>query len=156
MTGHLLDVSTLVALWWPTHESHDRVLHWFGRNANAGWATCPFTESAAVRILSNPAFSRDAFTVAEAIAAVHANLKHPAHQFWPDDISFIEATAPFRERMIGHQHVTDAYLLGLALHRKGKLVTIDRALPALLLDDHSIKSSIVVIEMQHQGIRCAA
>jgi hypothetical protein len=28
--------------------------------------------------------------------------------------------------------VTDAYLLGLAMHKKGKLVTMDRAILALL------------------------
>ncbi|HEY6348758.1 MAG TPA: TA system VapC family ribonuclease toxin [Candidatus Angelobacter sp.] len=145
MTSYLLDVSTLVALWWPTHESHDKVLHWFGRNAKAGWATCPFTESAAVRILSNPAFSPDALTVKETIAIVDANLNHPTHQFWPDDIRFMEAIAPFRERIVGHKQVTDAYLLGLAMHRKGKLVTIDRALPALLMGDKPADSYVVVI-----------
>jgi hypothetical protein len=34
--------------------------------------------------------------------------------------------------LAGHQQVTDAYLLGLAMHKKGKLATTDRAILALL------------------------
>jgi hypothetical protein len=29
-----------------------------------------------------------------------------------------------------HAHITDAYLLGLAVHKKGKLATLDRRIPA--------------------------
>lgn len=140
-----MDVNTLVALWWPTHQAHDQVLHWFARNAKAGWATCPFTESATIRLFSNPAFSPDALTVEEAIAAVSTNLKHAAHQFWPDDLSFIEAVAPFRGQIVGHQQVTDAYLLGLAIRRRGKFVTLDQAIGALLPAGAPERSTIVVI-----------
>lgn len=144
MTAHLLDVNVLVALLWPAHEFHDRAQNWFVRNSKTAWATCPFTQAAVVRILSNPMFSPDALTVEEAIALVSSNIENPNHRFWPDDISFTEATMPFRKRIIGHKQITDAYLLGLAMHRKGKLVTMDRAIPALL-DDSSTSPSIVVI-----------
>lgn len=144
MTVHLLDVNVLVALLWPAHEFHDRAQNWFVRNSKSAWATCPFTQAAVIRILSNPMFSPDALTVEGAIAVVSSNIEHPTHRFWPDDISFTEATIAFRKRILGHKQVTDAYLLGLAIHRKGKLVTMDRAVPALL-DDSSRSSSIVVI-----------
>jgi hypothetical protein len=39
---------------------------------------------------------------------------------------------PLTPRLAGHQQVTDAYLLGLAVHKKGKLATMDRAILALL------------------------
>jgi toxin-antitoxin system PIN domain toxin len=142
---HLLDVGVLVALFWPTHESHAKAQHWFGRNAKSGWATCPFTQAAVVRILSNPASSPDALTIEEAIKILLANLEHPAHQFWTDDLSFIEAAKAFRTRLVGHQQVTGAYLLGLAMHRKGKLVTMDRAILAMLPQKNGAGSSIVVI-----------
>jgi len=32
---------------------------------------------------------------------------------------------------VGHQQVTDAYLLGLAMHKKGKLATLDRSMVEL-------------------------
>jgi hypothetical protein len=40
--------------------------------------------------------------------------------------------------------VTDAYLLGLARHKKGKLGTMDRA-AAELLPDKSMEGSLIVV-----------
>jgi hypothetical protein len=37
-------------------------------------------------------------------------------------------TAPFASRIFGHQQVTDAYLLGLAVKENGVLVTFDRGI----------------------------
>ena len=118
---HLLDVNVLVALMWPAHEGHDRALTWFTKYSKTGWATCPFTEAGCVRILSNPSFSSDAVTPQEALKLLDANLKHPSHVFWPDDVSFAEAVQPVQKQIVGHRQVSDAYLLGLALHRKGRL-----------------------------------
>ena len=132
MTASLLDVSLLIALLWPAHESHGRAQQWFGQNAHHGWATCPFTQAAFVRITSNPAFSPDAVTPAEAASLLASNLKHAHHLFWPDEITLAQAIQPFSNRLAGHQQVTDAYLLGLAMHRKGKLATLDHAIAALL------------------------
>ncbi len=132
MTVSLLDVNLLIALLWPAHESHDRAQGWFAHNAHHGWATCPFTQAAFVRIASNPAFSPDAVSPAEAAGLLASNLKHPHHLFWPDEIPFTQAIELFASRLAGHQQVTDGYLLGLAMHRKGKLATMDRAVAALL------------------------
>jgi predicted nucleic acid-binding protein len=85
-----------------------------------------------VRIASNPAFSPDAVSPAEAASLLASNLKHAHHLFWPDEITFAQAIQPFSNRLAGHQQVTDAYLLGLAMHRKGKLATMDQAVEALL------------------------
>jgi len=35
------------------------------------------------------------------------------------------------EKLFGHQQVTDAYLLGLAIRKKGKLATLDRGILTL-------------------------
>jgi len=131
MSVHLLDANVLVALLWPAHEHHTRVQDWFSRNQKSGWATCPLTQAAVVRILSNPAFSRDALSVQQALSLLEANIKHPAHHFWRDDISIIAALSPFKKRLTGHQQLTDAYLLGLAQYHKGKFATMDRAVMAL-------------------------
>ena len=144
MTAVLLDVNVLIALLWPAHEGHQRAQSWFGQNAAAGWATCPFTQAAFVRIVSNPAFSRDAVTPKEAVNLLAANVRHKSHQFWGDEIDFVTAVWPSVGRLRGHQQVTDAYLLGLARHKKGKLGTMDRA-AAELLPDKSMEGSLIIV-----------
>ena len=98
-----------------------------------------------MRILSNPAFSPNALTPADALALLQANLRHPAHCFWEDDVSFIEAVGPFSERLVGHQQVSDAYLLGLAIHREGRLATLDRGILTLLQDKSRDRDRVVII-----------
>jgi len=132
VTAFLFDVNLLIALMWPAHEDHDRAQHWFANNARQGWATCPFTQAAFVRIVANPAFSPDAVSPVEAAGLLASNLKHQNHQFWADEITLAQAVQPFANRLTGHQQVTDAYLLGLAIHKKGKLATMDRSVAALL------------------------
>lgn len=145
MTAFLLDVNVLIALMWPAHEGHTQAQEWFGRKSRDGWATCPFTQAAFVRIISNPAFSSDAVTPQEALKLLAANLNHPSHHFWPDEIGLVAATQAFARRLVGHQQVTDAYLLGLALHKKGKLATMDRSVLALLPEKNSADAIIEAI-----------
>ena len=54
------------------------------------------------------------------------------HSFWPDQLPLAEAIAFAGLRLVGHQQVTDAYLLGLALSRGGVLATLDQGIAALL------------------------
>jgi len=145
MTAFLLDVNVLVALAWPGHEAHERVQVWFARNAETGWATCPFTESAFVRILSNPAFSPRAVSPQDALRGLNISLKHPAHRFWAADLGFGDAVRRFEGRLVGHKQVTDAYLLGLALHKRGKLATLDESLATLLDSKSGERDRVVVI-----------
>jgi toxin-antitoxin system PIN domain toxin len=145
MTAFLLDVNVLIALAWPGHDAHERVQAWFARNADMGWATCPFTESAFVRILSNPAFSPRAVSPQDALRGLTISLKHPAHRFWAADLGFGEAVWRFQGRLVGHRQVTDAYLLGLALHKRGKLATLDESVVALLEPKSAERDRVVVI-----------
>jgi uncharacterized protein len=141
----LLDVNVLIALIWRGHPHHQRVQNWFGRNAGRGWATCPFTQAALVRIVSNPAFSARAVSPLEALSALTTTLKHPAHRFWSDDIPLVDAVRDLQDGLIGHQQVTDAYLLGLALHKKGKLATLDRGILDLLPSGSPQRESVELI-----------
>jgi uncharacterized protein len=75
---------------------------------------------------------------------LQANLGHPAHRFWSDEVSFAHALEPFAQRLAGHQQVTDAYLLGLAIHKKGKLATMDRAV-RVLLPDKSLEGDFLIM-----------
>lgn len=126
MSGFLLDANVMIALAWPSHTAHDRAQRWFGKNAHHGWATCPLTELAFVRVISNPAFSPHALTPREALGLLSVNLKHPSHRFWSDAIPLLDATKDVQQKLVGHQQLTDAYLLGLALHHKARLATLDK------------------------------
>ncbi len=125
MKAFLLDANVLIALAWPEHVAHDRVGRWFARNSRAGWATSPFTEAAFVRILSNPAFSPNALTPSNALIVLKRNVELPKHQFWADSISLPEAMSRLSCRLTGHQQVTDAYLIALAIHNRGRVATLD-------------------------------
>ncbi len=132
MKAALLDANILVALLWPEHESHEKVQNWFKQHASEGWATCPFTEAAFVRIVSNPAFSASATTPQEARKVLEEAVGHPEHKFWPADIDYNKAVSLFADRIIGRRQVPDAYLVGLAIHHRGSLATLDRGVSQLL------------------------
>lgn len=121
----LLDANVLIALLWPAHEQHEAAHRWFGAMKARRWASCPLTELAFARIVSNPAFSTDALSPAAALSLLEENLKHPHHIFWPDDLpvrlSVFDKIGPVE----GHKQLTDGYLLGLALAHNGMLATFD-------------------------------
>lgn len=128
MPGYLLDANLLIALAWPEHAAHERASQWFARHARGGWATCPMTQAALVRVLSNPAFSERALTPSGALQVLSRNVAVPEHKFWSDSISVPEAMERMPTALTGHQQVADAYLVALAVHNKGKLATFDRGI----------------------------
>ena len=143
----LLDVSVLIALIWSSHAAHDLVKNWLAKYATAGWASCAITQAGFVRIISSPAFSPMFLKVTDAVALLELNLGHPGHTFWAMDVSFPETVRDFQQRLLGHQQVTDAYLLGLALHRGGRLVTLDKSLPFLLEEANRNRDKITVLSL---------
>jgi uncharacterized protein len=126
----LLDLNVLVSLFWPTHEHHAVAHDWFHRRRAHGWATCPLTQLGFVRLVSNPAFSRDALSVHDACSLLLKNLEHSNHLFWNADRD-IAILTPMAASLRGHQQVTDAYLLALAHHHGGRVATFDRGLAEL-------------------------
>lgn len=145
MKGYLLDTNLLIALLWPSHESHALAVRWFAPHRARGWATCPLTQAGFVRIVSNPAFSRDAVQPRDAVTVLAANTAAADHEFWPDDLPVAEATAFAGVRLLGHQQVTDAYLLGLAIRRGGVLATLDQRVSALTAPDSPQRESLQVV-----------
>lgn len=130
MSQHLLDVNVLVAMSWPRHTAHAVVQKWIARHADEGWASCPLTQAGFARVISNPAFSRDALSPKQAAMLLEKNLEHPAHHFWHDDLNLGEALAKVGV-IVGHNQITDAYLLALAVTKKGTLVTLDKSIAKL-------------------------
>lgn len=146
MAASLLDVNALVALLWPAHVHHAAAQDWFARRARGGWATTPITQAGFVRIVSNPAFSPDAVPPAAALRLLAANLEHNAHRFWPAALDLAAALARFSERLVGHRQVTDAYLLALALHYRGRLATLDGGIRELCGADDLAREAIELID----------
>lgn len=143
--GFLLDTNLLIALLWPPHERHAVAVRWFASHRAQGWATCPFTQAGFVRIVTNPAFSRDAVLPQEAMRVLQANTAAEDHRFWPDDAPYSEVAAFAGARLIGHQQVTDAYLLGLAVMRGGSLATLDASVAALAIPESPARAALVLV-----------
>jgi uncharacterized protein len=127
----LLDLNILTALLWPAHEHHDAAHRWFDARGGSRWATCALTQLGFVRLVSNPAFSRDALTPSGGLALLAANLTHPRHEFWPDAPPLTTAVAGMETGLQGYRQLTDAYLLSLARHRSAVLATFDRGVRGL-------------------------
>lgn len=131
----LLDVNMLIALAWPLHVHHETAETWFIANGSYGWATCPMTEAAFVRISCNPRILPEAVAPSAAVLMLETLVANEYHEFWPDAIS-VRTAMGHAGHISGHNQITDAYLLGLAMAQHGKLVTLDRALAALLPDKY--------------------
>jgi toxin-antitoxin system PIN domain toxin len=144
--GYLLDVNVLIALAWPHHVSHSQAHRWFEENASAGWATCPLTQTAFVRISSNPGIISSAVTPRAAHGLLSDMIRHPAHQFWADDVSLDAFSPELVASMVGHRQVTDAYLLRLSLARGGRLATFDRGILGLLPAGSTLREAIVLLD----------
>ena len=121
----------LVALAWPNHVHHPRALEWFSGVREAGWATCPTTESGFVRVSSNRRAIPDAKSPVEAIGLLAQMRTLGDHRFWADDTSLVEDDFGLFARVVGYKQVTDAHLLALTIRRSGILATFDRGIVEL-------------------------
>ena len=139
MAVHLLDVNVLVALGWPSHKHHAPAHRWFSSIAAGGWATCPLTQCAFVRISTNPKAVGAALTPAQAVAAIARMTAHQHHIFWADDLPVASTYFP-AAALQGHQQITDAYLLALCASRGGHLATFDAAISAITADPKLVTS----------------
>lgn len=123
----LLDVNVLIALLDAGHAQHGLARDWLQANQAGGWASCPLTQNGCVRILSLPNYPRPN-PVAEVVARLRQATSHLMHAFWPDDVSALDASVLDPTRVHGPKQLADLYLLALAVHHGGRLVTFDRAI----------------------------
>jgi hypothetical protein len=139
----LLDLNILTALFWPAHEHHSAAHTWFSSRSKARWATCPLTQLGFLRLVTNPAFSRDALSPPEAIGLLAQNLAHANHEFWSEGLQVPSAIRGLEPRLHGYRQLTDAYLLALAKQHKGVLATFDRGLRALAAETFELALEVV-------------
>lgn len=122
---HLLDVNTLIARVFESHIHHRAAKAWFS-TPGLQFATCPFTEAGFLRYATAP--DRGGISVADATTILAKLTEHPGHRHVGISKDWHTYTRPFFKRLQGHNQITDAYLLGLALSERLILVTFDRAI----------------------------
>lgn len=131
---HLLDVNVWVALLDEAHVFHPQAVAFIeGRRLQI--ATCPLVENGVIRVLNLPGYSKlgpvGFEVVAKKLAEICAGVDH---LFWPDDVSLRTPGLVDWRRVLGHNQITDAYLLALAVAHDGCLATLD----------HRVSTSTVV------------
>ncbi len=123
----LLDVNVLLALAWPNHQFHRIATRRLERGQER-WATCALTELGFIRLSANPAVVSPAKTPAEAARLLAAMIKDPRH-------AYLDRMAPPTSldfgNIIGHNQITDAYLLALARRQNATFLTFDARLRGL-------------------------
>jgi uncharacterized protein len=131
----LLDANALIALGWPAHEHHSAMQRWFKSHADEGWATTAVTQSAFVRIVSQPAFSGRVIGVNQVAELLLRNTAHGKHRLLPMDFGFEQVLGCCTGGLFGHRQITDAYLLATAARHHAKLLTFDKGIRDLLATD---------------------
>ncbi len=125
---HLLDVNVLVALLDADHIHNRIVEKWFD-TPGLEWALCAFTEAGVLRFFTRP---KTGDLSMEQAAAMLRSLKQQAgYRYQPITADWHTLTEPFSKRIHGHNQVTDASLLGLAVREGLVLTTFDKALEHL-------------------------
>jgi uncharacterized protein len=131
ISRQLADVNVLLALLWPLHVHHAAAQAWFAAQGHRGWATNSITQLGVLRLLTNPAITKDAVHASGALAALTDATQHPGHEFWPLDQPPTTTLPSSTTALTGHSQWTDALLLRHAVERNGKLVTFDGGLSAI-------------------------
>ncbi|MBW1786946.1 MAG: VapC toxin family PIN domain ribonuclease [Deltaproteobacteria bacterium] len=127
MTTYLLDINVLLALADPMHVHHETAHVWFAEKGQSSWASCPLTENGFVRIASHPKYPNRPGDVSAVCSILEEVCKTPGYQFWAEDLSLLDILEP--NAIITHAQITDVYLLGLAVHKDGRLATLDQRIP---------------------------
>ncbi|MDO5626300.1 MAG: PIN domain-containing protein [Pseudomonadota bacterium] len=121
----LLDVNVWLALFDDAHPYSPPAHALLARQPLI--ALCPLTENGTLRIMNSPRYSRlgpvGFERVRQSLRAVCTDLDH---RFWPDDISLRADDVLDFTRISGHNQLTDAYLLALAVKHGGALATFDQ------------------------------
>ena len=123
----LLDINVLLALLDRDHIQHEQGRRWFQQQVYHGWASCAVTQNGFIRILSQPSYPGPVATLqATRLLATATSTVH--HEYWGSEVSILDETIFNHSRIHGPRQLTDVYLLGLAAHHGGRLVTFDRTI----------------------------
>ena len=122
---HLPDVNVWIALLDEGHVFHQQALAFIQRK-KLKIATCPLVENGVIRVLNLPGYSKFGPAGFERVSNKLSQIcSEMNHEFWPDDLSLRTQGVLNWARILGHNQITDAYLLALAVARGGTLITLD-------------------------------
>jgi toxin-antitoxin system PIN domain toxin len=129
LTKYLVDVNVLIALADEEHIHYTTATNWLDAMGDNEWGACAFSHAGFLRIMTNPKLG--GYSVGDATEVLISLSQHPGYRFWPIHDDWMSLTGPFRQRVFGHQQITDVWLLGLAVKEGGVLVTMDTAIKYL-------------------------
>jgi uncharacterized protein len=139
----LLDVNVLIALHDKDHINHSQASHWFQKEAQHGWASCPITQNGFLRIMSQSGYANPLPIAMLSIVLVRST-QSPLHQFWPDSISALDEQLFAISSLSSHRQLTDAYLLALAINNNGRFVTLDQTVASASVKSFSADRLLVI------------
>jgi uncharacterized protein len=121
----LLDINVLVALFDEGHVHH-RLAQALIDRPKLKIATCAFTENGVIRVMNLPSYSVHGPVGFDAVRHQLSRLCQDIdHEFWDCDVSLRSQELIEWSRVMGHDQITDVYLLALAVKHKGSLATLD-------------------------------
>jgi len=135
----LLDVNALLALAWPNHQFHDAVLERLDRRPSPKWATCLLTELGFVRLSSNSAIVNVRQSPAQALEMLQ-RLTADNHHLYCDVLPELATVKTSFKRLLGHQQVTDAYLVAVAAANDATLLTLDQRLVSTVVGGDRVEA----------------
>ena len=138
---YLLDVNVLIAVLDPQHVHHNKAADWFLAKHRDGGATCPLTENGVIRITGHPNYPGGTGSTDIARSMLLALISQPGHQFWQDNLSL--GDVKLFPKLPNARHLTDVYLLALAVENKGQLITLDKRIDATLLSGGAKAYSVI-------------
>ena len=119
----LMDVNALVALCLTSHQHH-RAAHTHLAQIPGRWATCPTTEAGVTRLLLNPLVTGRQRSAGE-VSAVIAGFRRDSRWIHLEDDTTLAAAHIDTSVLMGHQQVTDVWLVNLAARHSAVLATFD-------------------------------
>lgn len=112
-------------------------------NRSNGWATCPLTENACIRIMSQSSYP-GRLNVEDIADRLHRATLATDHHFWPDDIRLTDVTKFDHSLMTNSKHLTDNYLLALAVHHSGCLAMFDEGIKIQVILSATAQHLVIV------------
>jgi predicted nucleic acid-binding protein len=122
---YLLDVNVWIALLDEAHVHHAHAVAFFEQK-NLKIASCPLVENGVIRVLNLPSYSKFGPVGFDRVRSKLREIcEDMDHEFWPDSLSLRSDGLIDWTRVLGHNQVTDVYLLALAKENQGCLATLD-------------------------------
>ena len=141
---HLLDVNVWVALLDEAHVFHAQALAFIQRR-KLKIATCALVENGVIRVLNLPGYSTlgpvGFELVARKLGEICAGMDH---EFWPGSVSLRTPGTVNWPRVLGHNQITDVYLLALAVENAGCLATLDHRVALSTVPQATVKNLLLL------------